>query len=773
MSTNYDHIPQELRSIKNWCCWRADPDPSKPGKIKKTPINAKTGGMAQSNNPDTWCSFNEAVAASDSFSGIGFMFSNSDYFGVDIDHVEAAIEDYKHEQQDADNIVSEFIYSLQSYAEFSQSGTGIHIICRGKLPPAGRRHKNVEMYDSGRFFVMTGNYASEFAEISECTERIKSLHEKYIGGGTVPSTGIVSPPPLNLSESEVIRLAEQSKQGSAFSALYSGKWDSIYTSQSEADLGFCNMLAFWCQCDEQLMDKIFRSSGLMREKWDRKQSGSTYGQITLAKAIKGCNKVYEPQPEYHITIGQPAAKPANKKLYTFDDTGNAERFADTFGERIRYSYINKSWLYYDGRKWCFDVTGSIYCMADEIVKTMQNDMDYFVKNAPQSWGDPGDVEKNFMKHLKQSRSNRAKESMVKELQHHVPITPDQLDTHKSLLNTPNGIINLRTGELMQHDREKYITKITNTEYTDKIDHPLWDKFLYDIFNGDTELIKFVQKSVGYSLTGSTAEQCMFFCYGEGNNGKSTFIDVIASALGDYVSNIQAKSLIVKNNSGSSSSEDIARLKGARFVTSSESNEGARLDESLIKQLTGGDSVTASRKYEHEFEFYPEFKLWMSTNHKPIIRGTDTGIWRRVMLIPFTVNIPPDKVDKNLKYKLEQELPGIMKWAVDGCLLWQREGLKAPLAIQQATAEYRSEMDTIGAFINDCCTVGNGYSEKAKQLFKAYLEWAKENNEYEMTSTMFGREIAKRFKKQHKRNGWFYFGIVLNGDSRPWENVVIG
>ena len=759
----YEYIPKDLKSAPNWCCWKGEKKPD--GKIAKRPINAKTGDYAKSNDPSTWCDFNTAVAASINFSGIGFMFSNSDYFGVDIDHVEDAIEDYQHGETE-NNIVNEFIYGLQSYAEYSQSGHGIHIICRGSLPPAGRRRKNVEMYSEGRFFIMTGNIASEFAEITDCTEKIKPLHEKYIGGGSIPSTGIITPLPLNLSEAEVIHLAEQSKQGDAFRSLYAGKWDRIYTSQSEADLGLCNMLAFWCRCDEQLMDKLFRTSGLMREKWDRPQSGSTYGNITLQKAIKGCSKVYEPKSEYHITIGQAAAKPKEKKLYSFDDTGNAERLVDTFGDRIRYSYVNKSWLYYDGRKWCFDVTGAIYCMVDEIVEQMRNDEDFYVQNAPESM-DTDAVEKAFAKHLKMSRSNRSKDSMAKESQHHVPIMPNQLDTHKSLLCTPNGIINLRTGELQPHNKDKFITKITNCEYTDKIDHPLWDSFLNDIFGGDRDLIRYIQKAVGYSLTGLTQEQCIFFCYGDGNNGKSTFLDVLSNMLGDYSSNVQSKSLIVKNNSGGSSSEDIARLKGARFVTSSESNEGARLDESLIKQLTGGDVITASKKYEHEFEFHPEFKLWMSTNHKPIIRGTDTGIWRRVQLIPFTVCIPPDKIDKNLKYKLQQELPGIMKWAVDGCLLWQREGLKQPAAVSAATAEYRSEMDSVGAFINDCCSVGPGYTEKAQNLFQAYLEWAKKNNEYEMTSMKFWGEAGKRFEKQHTKKGNIYNGIVLNENFQPY------
>jgi putative DNA primase/helicase len=750
----YEHIPQELRKLRNWCCWQAVPDSGRPGKIKKIPINAKTGGQAQSNNPETWCDFDTAVTASERFSGIGFMFTGSGFFGVDIDGVEGAIEDYRHGE--TDNIVGEFIYGLQSYAEFSQSGHGIHIICRGHLPPAGRRRKNVEMYDSGRFFIMTGKYASEFADIADCTESIKPLHEKYIGGGTEPTTGIAPPAPLNLSESEIIHLAEDSKQGDAFRTLYAGKWETIYTSQSEADLGFCNMLAFWCRKDERMMDRIFRSSGLMREKWDRKQSGTTYGKITLQKAIKGCQRTYEPKSEYHIVIGQPAAKPEKKKLYSFDDTGNAERLVDTFGKQIRYSYVNKSWLYYDGRKWCFDVTGAIHRMADEIVETMRDDENYFVQNAPESWGDTEAVEKNFMKHLKQSRSNRGKENMIKESQHHVPITPDQLDTHKTLLCMPNGIINLKTGELQPHDRQKFITKITHCEYTDKIDHPLWDSFLESTFGGDRDLIHYIQKAVGYSLTGSTQEQCAFFCYGTGRNGKSTFLETISDALGDYATNIQPETIMVKPGTSGPTS-DIARLKGARFVTCSEPNEGVRLNEGLIKQLTGGDKVTASRKFENEFEFYPEFKLWMSTNHKPVIRGTDVGIWRRICLIPFTVCIPEEKIDKNLKFKLQRELSGILKWAVDGCLMWQREGLKQPAAVAAATAEYRSEMDVISAFIAECCETGTG-EEWDHDLYEAYVKWAKENNEYEMSSRKFNTEMLKKFERR-KTNSKRYFQNV--------------
>lgn len=759
----YELIPQELKNINNWCCWKAVPNESRPGKMGKVPINALTGGQAQSNNPETWCSFSEAIEAANNYSGIGFMFSDSGYFGVDIDGVEDAIDDYKH--GDTDNIIAEFIHTLHTYAEYSYSGNGIHLICRGSLPPVGRRKKNVEMYESGRYFIMTGNIAAEYCDIEDCTETIKPLHEKYIGGGSEPSTGIVAPLPLNLSEAEVIRLAEKSKQGAAFTALYRGDWEVIYSSQSEADLGLCNMLAFWCRCDEQLMDKIFRSSGLMRTKWDRKQSGSTYGALTIQKAIRGCNKVYEPKPEYRITIGQVPAKPKQRKLYTFDDTGNSERFVDTFGERVRYSYINKAWFYSDGRKWCQDVTGAIKRMADEVIEEMKHDLKFYIDNQPEP-ADSEEMEKAFNKHLKQSRSSRSKDSMIKESQHRTPITPDQFDKNESLLNTPNGIINLRTGELQPHSIEKYITKITNCEYTDKIDHPLWDQFLSDIFAGDADLIRFIQKAVGYSLSGSTREDCAFFCYGTGRNGKSTFLDIISDVLGDYATNIQPETIMVKQ-AASGPTSDIARLKGARFVTSSEPNEGVRLNEGLLKQLTGGDRVTASRKYENEFEFYPELKLWMATNHKPVVRGTDVGIWSRIRLIPFTVKIPDDKIDRNLKHKLKQELPGILKWAVDGCIMWQREGLKIPAAVAASTNEYKSEMDVISGFLDSCCVVGMG-EEKDGVMYQAYVKWAKDNNEYEMSSRKFNTEMLKRFARRKSNSFRIYTGVKLLDQYEPYE-----
>ncbi len=751
----YENIPQTLKNLPNWICWKAipQPRPDDPEHIGKIPINPKTGGNAQSNNPDTWTDFDTAVKASEQHSGIGFMFGNSPFFGVDIDGIEPEIREFL---DGGNGIVSEFIHALQSYAELSPSGKGIHIICRGELPKGARRRGNVEMYDSGRFFTVTGNNIGEYTEVEDCTEAIKPLHEKYLGGTrSEPAQRVIQTAPLPCSVSEVLEAARRAKNGSRFQALYAGNC-SEYTSQSEADMAFCNMLAFWTGRNAALMDEIFRNSGLMRDKWDRRQSGSTYGALTIQKACEQCENVYQPKPRFRVNIGNGNVpeEPQEPRLYSLDDMGNAKRFIDLFGEDFRYNYTDKVFLYWDGCRWAADLTGAVERSADVAVEAMSAEADWY-----ESSGDD-DAAKAFRKHIKASRSNKSKTNMLKEVQHNMPIMPFQLDKHKMAFNVPNGTLSLKTGQFVPAKRDYFITKFSPVEFTDNADCALWQKFLDDIFGGDKELIRYIQKAVGYSMTGDTSEQCVFFLYGTGRNGKSTFLDVLREIFGDYVSNIQPETIMVKNSMGNGINSDIARLKGARMVTTVEPNEGVRLNEGLIKQLTGDDAVTARKLYGNEFEFKPEFKLWMATNHKPIIRGTDDGIWRRIHMIPFTVQIPVDKVDRQLKSKLEREYPAILRWAVEGCLLWQREGLKQPRAVLDMTREYRREMDVISGFLDDRCEVGEGFSAKSSELYAAYSAWCEANTEFKMSNTKFSVEMEKRFKKEISRNGRFFIGLKL-------------
>ena len=352
--------------------------------------------------------------------------------------------------------------------------------------------------------------------------------------------------------------------------------------------------------------------------------------------------------------------------------------------------------------------------------------------------------------------------MIREAEHYAPILPQMLDKDKTIIGAKNGIIDLRTGNLLPHDREAFLTKQCPVNYNPEAPEPvLWLQFLSDIFGGDRYMIDYIQKCVGYSLTGSTSEQCAFFLFGTGRNGKSTFLEIVRGILGDYATNIQPQTIMVNPKSGNAPSSDIARLKGARLVTSVEPNEGMRLDEGLLKQLTGDDVVTARKMFSDEFEFKPEFKLWMATNHKPLIRGTDTGIWRRIHLIPFEVQIPLEKVDRKLKYKLVKESESILRWAVQGCIRWQNEGLNMPKKVLDAVREYQHEMDVISSFLDACCIVGEG-TVKASQLFAVYAKWAADHNEYCMSSTKFGTEISKRdgINKKKTMNGWFYTGLSL-------------
>lgn len=763
---NYDAIPGELMAVNNWVCWKAIPDSQSHSGIRKIPINPITGGQAMSNNPQTWSDFITASNAARNYDGIGFMFSNSDYFGVDLDDCRDMIDSYLSGSDEG--VVAEFINSLRTYAEYSQSGNGIHLICRGSLPPGGRRKGKVEMYDSGRFFIMTGNAIGDYGYISDCTERIKPIHRKYFGvQETTTAAKSESKPsiPPALSQQEIIEKILASNSGGKFSALYGGDF-SEYPSQSEADIAFCSIIAFWCGGSAEMMDSIYRSSGLMRKKWDRKQSGSTYGAITINRAIANCQTFYS--PDYHqsgsnddgysISIKESSGDNRQKlPMHTLDDTGNAERMNEAYGVNLRYNYTDKQWMYYKNGKWRYDDRGMVFVAADGVLRRMEQEL--------LSWAEHegGKFMNDYLKHKKRTRSNAAKRAMVKELEHLVPISPRELDTHKILVNSQSGVIDLETGRISPHNSDLYITKMLGTSMPVNPKSPvLWLHFLEDIFNGDKELIRYVQKSLGYSLSGLTKEQCVFFLYGSGRNGKSTFLEVVRSILGEYATNIQPESLMVRSMNNSANT-DIARLKGARLVTSVEPNEGMRLNEGLVKQLTGDDVITARKLYGNEFEYLPEFKLWMATNHKPTIRGTDLGIWRRIHLIPFTVTIPDEKVDKDLGEKLNDELPDILAWMMDGYRLWKYEGLYKPKAVMDAVKEYQNEMDVISSFLNSDYVLEGG-EVKSSVLYAVYCRWSAECNEYKMPARKFGIEIGKRLDKSRKSDGLYYCGLSVGGVS---------
>lgn len=754
----YSKIPYELKELDRWCCFRIEKD--KHGRPTKRPYNPEYGLMAKSNDSRTWVDFKTALRYEDEYDGIGFFFQDP-YIGIDIDKVPEDIESYL-ENEDADNIVSEFVESLESYAEISPSGTGLHIIVKGVLPEKGRRRGNVEIYDAGRFFTMTGNHIGGYNFINDDSDygKLKFLHKKYIGTPTQQEkTNMSSGLGNDLSIEEIIDVAKKSKNGLRFTTLYEGDWTQFYSSQSEADMALASDLAFWTARDYKKMDEIFRKSSLYRDKWDERRGEQTYGDMTLQRAVDTCqNEFIPPQSDddFNLYILEDSVQEVKKEIYSHDDTGNAERLKDHFGSLIRFNYTAKKWMYYDGQIWRNDMSGRMKSLADEVVKKIKKEKIFTSDDVNEE-----DAIKAREKHVKYTRNTNGKTNMLKECEHLLPISPEKLDKDLDVFNLQNGYVELKTGELKEHDKSQFFTRISNTEYTNKADCPAWMAFLDDIFLGDQELIDYIQRAIGYSLSGYTKEQVMFVLYGNGRNGKSVFLDVLNEIFGTYATNIKPDAIMATKNK-SDASPEIAKLDGARLVTTTEPNEGERFDEGLIKQLTGGDRVTARKLYENEFDFTPQFKLWMATNHKPYIRGRDEGIWRRMVIIPFNKQIPLNEIDYDLDKKLKAELSAIMNWCVDGYLEWQRVGLSEPKIIDYQRDEYRVEMDSIEAFIDECCVREDGARAKSSEVYKAYASWAQENNQYKMSSTKFGVDMSHKFKKV-KSSVYYYVGIRMIED----------
>ena len=746
---NYAEVPQEMKELKRWVLWKKV---TRDGKNTKLPIDAHNGKGAKSNDDTTWSTFQDACDGLEEYDcdGLGFMLGGG-YFGVDIDHA-----------LDNKPLIDEFVNALDSYTEISQSGQGIHIICKGVLPQGQRRKGNIEMYDNVRFFAMTGNIYEGHCALHDRTQEIKALHEKYLQPSYTFQKESKEERRVTLlpNDEEVISKALSSKNNIIFSSLYYGQWEGAYTSQSDADLALCSFLAFWTNKDATQMDRIFRKSKLYRQKWDENRGEHTYGEITIQKAINGCQNTYDPNAmantravSYNPETGEYVKV---KKNYTYDDTGNAQRFVDEFGENIRYHYKNKCWMIWDGKTWCKDDKQQIKNLADKMIREVKKE--YF-----DELGKDDKKAEVILKNFKHLSSTSGKDAMLKEAMHiqSIATTNTDYDTNPYLLNCENGVVDLKTGTLLPHDKRYMLSKNThvNVDFNGKPKE--WINALNGIFQNNEGVLSFVKKAVGYSLTGDTKEQCFFQCYGNGANGKSVFLNTISNVLGDYAINAQVQSILAKGNgNGGNASPDIARMNGSRFVRTNEPNEGSRFDEGLVKQLTGGDIVTARFLYGEEFQFKSEFKMWIACNYKIVVRGTDKGIWRRMRLIPFEAEFEGKNEDKNLENKIKAEYPQILAWAIQGCLQWQKEGLEMPDEIRIATNEYRDEMDIVRSFAKDRIKMKPGNKIKASLIYTAYKQWARDGNEYMMSNQKFGLEFAKKYVKRNVGGYIYYMDIDL-------------
>ncbi|HVC36976.1 MAG TPA: phage/plasmid primase, P4 family [Gammaproteobacteria bacterium] len=441
---------------------------------------------------------------------------------------------------------------------------------------------------------------------------------------------------------------------------------------------------------------------------------------------------------------------AAETAFSDTDIANAKRLAERRHEDIRYTTA-WGWLVWDGIRWCEDEKDVlIQALAKETAVAIFDE----IRAAPDR--------EAMMRHARRSQSKSSVDNMI-SLARSEPglcIQLTDFDTDPFLLNVQNGTLELHTGILREHRRQDLLTKLVPISYDEKAKCPLWISFLRRVTDNDDGLMGYLKRFVGYVLTGDTSEQVLHFIFGLGSNGKTVFVEVLNLLLGSYAIVISPELLMIKRHGGIPN--DIARLRGVRLAAMNETSQGARFDESKVKDLTGGDRQTARFLHREYFDFNPTHKLAIRGNYKPTICGTDEGIWRRLRLVLFKVQIQETEKDPHLLDKLRAELPGILRWAVQGCLEWQNDGLQPPECVLAAVKKYRQDSDTLGRFIGESCTLRQLAQVKSSSFYTRYQKFCETAGERWISSKDLPAEMERReFEHKATNVGKFYFGIELN------------
>ena len=744
--TNLEYLPAPLREKARFCCWRYE---ERNGRKTKVPYNPRTGGMAQSNNPETFAPLPIAAGAMQNYDGLGVGIF-SDLGAIDIDHCVA------------DGVPSELardiILTMNSYTELSPSGTGIRILfwAPGFQYDTERYYINnqkrgLEVYIAGctkKYVTVTGNvYGIE--EIAERSAQLQQVLEKYMvrPAGATPTAGAgVTDQPLELDDAALLERAKRARNGDRFARLWAGDRTG-YQSRSEADLALCNQLAFWTARDTARMDRLFRQSGLMRDKWDRRQSGSTYGAITIANAVRNCWEVYDPKHVKHPPNFQTVQE--SLRPHDFSDAGNAEVFARRYKNDLIFTDA-LGWLWWTGQKWerddhkavslALELSGQMLQEAiHEYQDALHQQAEAKAKYAES--GDEGDADaleqantaakkaKAYLTHAKNARNANKLRNMLELSKPALVMRAAQLDANPFDLNTPAGIVDLNTGRIRPHDRRAYCSKITGAAPGEN-GWQMWSDFLDTITSGDPSVKGFLQMVAGMALFGTVYHEGIILAYGGGRNGKSTFFNALGAAAGDYTGAIAVDTLTATRSGNQGAS--LATLRGKRLVITGELEEHQRLSVAMLKRLASTDPLRIEEKYRAPEDITPSHTIVLFTNHLPRVGSTDSGTWRRLIVIPFNATIPVQNGVANYGEVLAREAgPAILAWAIEGAVNFARNQYKLdiPDAVAEATEEYREREDWLSNFLNERCEKGPNLRVGAAELYSAYKLWAEQSGEY--------------------------------------------
>ncbi len=456
--------------------------------------------------------------------------------------------------------------------------------------------------------------------------------------------------------------------------------------------------------------------------------------------------------------------------FPFTDLGNGERLASLFGGRIHYCHAWRAWLIWDDVRWCTDDSGAINRLAAQTVRSMYREAGTLIDRA-KDWADRdeahriAEIGEKLSAWARKSEARARLDSMIALAQsvEGIPVSPLELDTDPWLLNCTNGTANLRTGELQDHSQSDLITKLAPVAYEPRAAYGPWDDFLERILP-DATLRSFVQRAIGYSLTGVANEERLFFVYGPTATGKSTLLRAVTTAMGDYAATANFGTFLEANRKGGDASEDLARLAGKRLVVSIEVEEGSKMAEAVLLSVTGGEEIAARFLHQNTFQFIPQFTLWLAANNRPRISDTNDAVWRRITQVPFETQIPENERDEGLKAILTDLYvagPAVLAWAMAGCLAWQTVGLQIPDVVNTTTQDYRDEVNPILEFVQDCCVLLAAARVPNNELWERYNRWAKE--------TSVRRPLGKKGFSQ--RLAMLAEVVAMkSGSSRFWQGI---
>lgn len=755
----------DLKAQPRWVCYN--------NVIEKAPINPRTGALAKTTDSSTWATYDEAQRAVSRYrcAGIGFVLTGDGLVGVDIDD---AIRG-----DDVAKYAKHLLALNGGYAELSPSGTGIHIVGRATIPRSVKRLMHgvgIEVYDRARYFTFTGEVVEsdgyDFSDLGNIQDVVTTIFDDI---------AFIDAAKPKAKRAEVV--APTAIDGDSADRQIAAWIDRAVTMMRNAVVGERHntrvksgrLLGGALAAAESAGKTVMTIDDAVTLLYDANTVDTGEEDKERRAILWGIEAGYESPLEFRKERpAKPLPPPmttapaaiVESKDYHYTDLGNGQRFADAYHGELLWVPEWAQWMRWDDRVWQrVDIT-VVRKMAHDVVVGMYT-------GAHQG----GRIDNELGKWALKSETTARINAMVEEAKPYLSGDVAKFDTASDLVNVANGIVNLRTAQLMPHDRERYFTKLIDIDYDPSAKAPTWRDMLDTIFASDKDLIDYIQRAVGYTMTGHTDEHCLFFCYGIGKNGKSTFMNALQRIMGDYATTTSVEALLDAQSKGEAASPYMARLPGKRIAIAQEMPEGRRMNESLIKSITGGDRLSTRDLYKSVFEFDPTHHLWISGNHKPRISGTDDGIWRRLRIVPFTVTIPEAKRrdSRLIEADLAAEASGILGWMIRGAQMWYASGLGTCDAVKKATDEYRGDEDALQRFINEECDVHPMASINKQSLYTEYKRWAEEENDRSAMSRsqkFVVRHLVDRFGCTLGGQGRnVLFGIKLKGDSIPAADLI--